>query len=317
VNTEISDIKNDNRCLACNAQSSSVPAKRPPLDVLDWISALLPTALAVSLGRPLPAWVWMWLIALTLFLGAKWITILRFLRSGERATPRRLLAYALLWPGMDVRAFCGNRPLFPPFVREWALAAMKTLSGATLVWLGVPLTGATRPLITGWVGMIGIVLLLHFGLFHLFSLLWRTLSINALPIMQSPATATSLSRFWGGSWNTAFTDLTHENLFKPLSRQLGPRRALLLVFLSSGLLHELVISLPAYGSYGLPTAYFLLQGLGLLFEHSKLGRKLRIRSGWRGWCFVVLIAGVPAFWLFHPVFVHQVILPMLQAVGAT
>jgi hypothetical protein len=74
---------------------------------------------------------------------------------------------------------------------------------------------------------------------------------------------------------------------------------------------------PARGGYGLPTAYFVLQGLALLFEHSKPGRKLRIGSGWRGWCFAALVAGVPAFWLFHSVFIHHVILPMLHAIGAT
>jgi predicted DCC family thiol-disulfide oxidoreductase YuxK len=336
--------------------------KRPTVGVVGWILALVPTGLAIGLGTRLPAWVWMWAIALALFFGAKWITILRFLRSGHRADFRRLLAYALLWPGMDMRAFCAESPRpataqwdheshrrsgFLPLLlwrrgpgrggrfshtrrkvhakepvplslaREWAFAAAKTLFGAEVVWFGVPLMGATRPFLTGWVGMIGIVLMLHFGLFYLLSLSWRTLGINARPIMQSPVAATSLGRFWSGSWNTAFTDLMHENLFKPLSRAIGPRRAILSVFLVSGLLHELVISLPARGGYGLPTAYFLLQGLGLLFERSQLGRRPGIGSRVRGWCYVALVAGVPAFWLFHPVFIHHVILPMLHAIGAT
>jgi hypothetical protein len=109
----------------------------------------------------------------------------------------------------------------------------------------------------------------------------------------------------------------HKNLFKPLARQLGPRWALSLIFLLSGLLHELVISVPARGGYGLPTAYFVLQGLALLFERSKPGRELGLGSGFKGWCFVAFIAGLPAFWLFHPVFIHNVILPMLHDIGAT
>jgi len=164
---------------------------------------------------------------------------------------------------------------------------------------------------------VGIVLFLHFGLFDLLSLLWRALGINARAIMQSPAAATSLSHFWGGSWNTAFTDLVHENLFKPLTRRAGPRGAVLLVFLISGLLHELVISVPARGGYGLPTVYFAFQGLWLLFEHSKPGQALGLGSGWRGWCIVALIAGLPSLYLFHPPFIHNVILPMLNAIGAT
>lgn len=100
----------------------------------------------------------------------------------------------------------------------------------------------------------------------------------------------------------------------------APRRIedeLLLVFLISGTLHELVISVPARGGYGLPTAYFVLQGLALLFERSKRGQNLGLGSGIKGWCFVALVAGVPAFWLFHPIFIHHVILPMLHAIGAT
>ncbi len=31
---------------------------------------------------------------------------------------------------------------------------------------------------------------------------------------------------------------------------------------------------------------------------------------------LVLVAGGPVFWLFPPVFIHQVMLPMLQAIGA-
>jgi alginate O-acetyltransferase complex protein AlgI len=165
--------------------------------------------------------------------------------------------------------------------------------------------------------MVGIVFMLHFGLFHLLSLLWHSLGIHAKPMMMSPGTATSLSKFWGRSWNAAFTDLMREQLFKPLAKHHGAHVALFTIFLLSGALHELVISLPAHGGYGLPTVYFTIQGLGLLFERSTPGRKLGLGSGWKGWCFVAVTTGVPAFWLFHPVFIHNVILPMLNIIGAT
>src|SRR5262249_22994346 len=115
----------------------------------------------------------------------------------------------------------------------------------------------------------------------------------------------------------AFSDLMHESIFKPLTKSVGPQGALFLVFLISGALHELVISVPARGGYGLPTAYFVLQGVALLFERSKPGRRLGLGSGSKGWWFVALVAGVPAFWLFHPFFIHHVTLPMLHAIGAT
>jgi hypothetical protein len=84
----------------------------------------------------------------------------------------------------------------------------------------------------------------------------------------------------------------------------------------SGLIHDLVISLPARGGYGLPTLYFLLQGAGVTVEHSRLGKKLGLGKGARGWCFMMMSLVLPVFELFHPWFVLRVILPFMQAVHA-
>ena len=286
-------------------------------DFLRWAPPAVLPVLAASCGPNLPGWVWMWVMAVALFIGAKWLTISRWVFSKGRARRHRLLTYFFLWPGMNPRAFCANGSVPTPPTREWILAGAKTLSGVVLVWFGARFFGASHPLVTGWAGMIGLVFLLHFGAFHLLSLIWRALGINAMPIMQSPGSATSLARFWGGNWNVAFSELMQEHIFKPMARRLGARRALFAIFLISGLLHELVISLPARGGYGLPTLYFAIQGLGLLLEHSNRGRDRGLGSGWKGWCFVALVSGAPAFWLFHPTFIHNVILPMLHAIGAT
>lgn len=74
--------------------------------------------------------------------------------------------------------------------------------------------------------------------------------------MRQPARACSLAEFWGRRWNTAFHELVHRYTFRPLLRKASARPALLLVFLLSGLVYELVISFPARGGYGLPTGYF-------------------------------------------------------------
>jgi hypothetical protein len=54
----------------------------------------------------------------------------------------------------------------------------------------------------------------------------------------------------------------------------------------------------------------------MLFERSAAGRRLGLGAGWRGWMFTIFVTAGPAFWLFHPAFVHRVVLPMLQAIGA-
>ncbi|MGC3957885.1 MAG: MBOAT family protein [Verrucomicrobiota bacterium] len=135
--------------------------------------------------------------------------------------------------------------------------------------------------------------------------------------MQSPATATSLADFWGARWNTAFNKLVYDLAFRPLAHRTSVVWATLGVFTISGIIHELAISFPARGGYGLPFGYFLLQGVGVLIERSRAGRALGLGRGWRGWLFMFCFTTVPAYWLFHPTFVQNVILPMLQTIGAT
>ena len=164
--------------------------------------------------------------------------------------------------------------------------------------------------------MFGLILLLHFGAFHLVALLWQSLGIKAEPIMSAPLRSRSLGDFWGKRWNLGFRQLAHELIFRPLHRKLGADAAGLLVFMISGLIHDLVISLPARGGYGLPTLYFLLQGTGITVERSRFGKRLGLGHGIRGWFFMMVFLTAPVYWLFHPWFVLRVILPFMQAIHA-
>jgi alginate O-acetyltransferase complex protein AlgI len=131
--------------------------------------------------------------------------------------------------------------------------------------------------------------------------------------MQAPLLARSLADFWGRRWNTAFNVLADRYGFRPLTPWIGPHSALGVVFLASGLIHELVITVPARGGYGLPTAYFALQAVGLFVERAPLIRRRPCLKRLFAW--LVLLA--PLGCLFPPVFVRNVILPMLHAIGAT
>ena len=85
------------------------------------------------------------------------------------------------------------------------------------------------------------------------------------------------------------------------------RTALALVagFVFSGLVHELVISVPARAGYGGPTLFFALQVPALLFERSRTGKALGLGQGVRGWLLTVLVIVGPAGMLFHPPFDAQ------------
>lgn len=272
------------------------------------------TLIVVMFRSRLTAWVFMWLLAVAVFAGLKWATWWR-VRTVVTHSSWRSVAYLLAWPGMDAEAFLDLRQTASsPPLNEWLWASVKTVFGAVLIWVVVRAVPAA--LTRGWVALFGLILLLHFGSFHLIALFWQRMGIAAQPIMAKPILSKTLSEFWGKRWNLGFRQLAYDLIFRPLHKRIGIASASLLVFLASGLIHDLVISLPARGGYGLPTAYFILQGLGVTLERSSRGRQLGLQHGVAGWLFMLVITAGPAFWLFHPPFVLRVIIPFLQAVRA-
>jgi alginate O-acetyltransferase complex protein AlgI len=185
--------------------------------------------------------------------------------------------------------------------------------GAALLWIVA--RHFTSPLVQGWCGMIGLILCLHFGLFRLLALAWRNLEVEVTPIMNRPVAAVSLSEFWGRRWNLAFRDLVFPLVFRPVAQRLGKAAALWAVFLTSGLVHESIISVPAGAGYGWPTAYFLWQALGITLE-KRLFPVPAAASVTARWLFTHSFTALPAFFLFHPPFVERVMVPFFHAIGA-
>jgi len=284
----------------------------------DCLPLLLLPGLALLARNIFPAWIFMWLLAFSIYFGCKWLTWRRALRQTDGVNRLVSLGYLFAWVGMDARGFlCDKRDIIPPKTRDWLLAVVKTLLGIVLVWFVARRFVETQPLMAGWTGMVGIILCLHFGLFQLVALGWQTAGVDARPIMREPLRATSLADFWGRRWNAAFHFLANDFAFRPLWRKCGAPLATLLVFALSGLIHDLIISLSARGGYGLPTAYFLIQGFGVIVERTTFAKRMGLGHGWRGWLFTAICTIGPAFWLFHPIFVRNIILPMLYSFGAT
>jgi alginate O-acetyltransferase complex protein AlgI len=256
----------------------------------------------------------MWLMAFAIFLGCKWLTLGNAVRRFESIRSFRAAAYLFAWPGMAAPRFLS--PNLAPRISHLVMAKKTALAVARLLLGGLVLfffaRRATEPILSGWIGMVGIILILHFGLFDVASIGWRALRVDASPIMNHPLRSTSVSEFWGRRWNAAFNDLAVRLVFRPVARHTGAVAATLIAFAVSGFVHELVISLPAGAGFGLPTAYFLLQGFAVLAE-----RKWTVLSGGTpGWFFTMIVVATPAYWLFHPPFVRRVILPFMQAIGA-
>ena len=110
---------------------------------------------------------------------------------------------------------------------------------------------------------------------------------------------------------------THFGLFSPLARQRSAVSASLAGFFFSGLIHEIAISVPARGGYGLPTFYFLMQGVAVLWERWIDRSLVRLRGNARGWLWTLTWVLLPAPWLlFHRPFIEQIVLPIVSAVGS-
>ena len=198
------------------------------------------------------------------------------------------LGFYLAWPGMRVAAFRRRRD------RAYPDAWIHLGWGVFWFGLGALLVGAGSliPL------MVGLSLMLHFGLFRISTALWRFCGYDCRRLFRAPLLSRSLGEFWSRRWNLAFTELVQETVYRPVAARWGPAAATMAGFLFSGLLHEVAISLPVRAGFGGPLLYFFLHGLLVLFER-------RFRVGGRLWTFAWLI--VPAPLIFHPPFVAGIL----------
>lgn len=158
----------------------------------------------------------------------------------------------------------------------WRVVDAFELRGAVLSYLVVPF-----PLMLGEV--------LH----CLIVLLWLP-SGHLLPtLFRNPFAATSLADFWGRRWNLWFVDWFRYVIFDRMRSR--PAAALLLVFAVSGWMHELVVNLPLWwltrrNLFGTMMFYFMLQGIGVWFEHRVLSGR---RTARRLFAWTMVIGPVP------------------------
>src|SRR6185369_5966653 len=112
------------------------------------------------------------------FAGCKWLT---WRRSSPTAAPAwQQAAYLFLWPGLDPVAFLAPRSspaARRPTPREWLLGALKLTIGVIILYGVARLVPPEHPYMVGWVGMVGIIMVLHFGSFHLVSCFWRSIGV--------------------------------------------------------------------------------------------------------------------------------------------
>jgi len=215
--------------------------------------------------------------------------------TSRRLAFGRAVGYWALWPGMDARPFARTGPATGPGLMAWGLCKMALGAALLASRTGIREVDIVRV-------FVGIGLLVHFGLCDVLAGFWRARGVTVERLFVNPAASRTLGEFWGRRWNRAFHAVAHEFVFRPAVRRWGGGAGILATFLFSGLLHELLISVPVGGGWGLPTAYFALHGLLVLAER---------KWGWGGrpWALFWVIAPLPM--LFHPWFVRGIIGPLL------
>ncbi len=265
----------------------------------------------------IPAWGQMWLSAVLVYAVCK-ATV--WMRLSDCSAPYwKHVALLLAWPGMNANEFVCNNSESTPH-RDltcdsiWATASI--LLGAFLFWFVAPQLSSERDTLIAWLGMTATILMLHFGVFRLLANYWQSKGIDARPIMIAPWAASSVSEFWGQRWNTGFRDLAAQCIFRPVARRAGVASATWAVFLFSGIVHDLVISLPAGAGFGRPTLYFLIQAIAVQFEHGALAKRLGMRSAIGGRLLTLVAVLAPVDLLFHAPFRTNVIIPFMEALGA-
>jgi alginate O-acetyltransferase complex protein AlgI len=224
----------------------------------------------------------------------------------------RLVAYCV-WFGMQPRLFLvGYEPDADaprPTLRSLLLNAA---TGEVLLWLVPRVLPASTPLtVRVWIGLVGFGFIGLMARFDFYALVFRVLGIPVEKLFVCPVAATTLGEFWGQRWNRIVSEMFRDVVFRPAARRAGARLALFVVFLYSGLYHE-ITSFVAGSGYGGPTAYFLLQFLGVALENIRPVRRWLRSRPWVGRAWTLGVVVLPCGLLLHPGFVDRVVVPMLE-----
>ncbi|MEM7166819.1 MAG: membrane bound O-acyl transferase family-domain-containing protein [Planctomycetota bacterium] len=275
--------------------------------VTPWLWALLAITGTHFVTLREPAGMRMLLLVTVTFIAMKLVVLVAdSARSGSSVGPLRWVAFAVAWPGM--RPVTLNKQAGT--IRDagqhaaWGLGnvvfGMALVEGALLLNESGASRWATTPQL-----LAGCSFVLHFGVFRLVVALWRALGFDRRPLFRAPILARSLREFWGSRWNLAFSEMLQETVYRPLQGRWGRSQARFASFGVSGLLHEVAISVPVGGGYGLPTVYFLLQGW---LVHLEAAAKTP-----RGRVLVLAQILIPILLVAHLPFLRGIVWPWLPA----
>jgi hypothetical protein len=213
--------------------------------------------------------------------------------GSQRLPMPRYAVFALLWFGMDPGSFQTRRAglSWRHDVRLGLMLMLLGTFGAWWVW-----EMEWRQIFLMFLPM---SLGFHFGALRVLKGALRAAGFPVRTLFPNVLETRGIGDFWSRRWNVGYSQMMQRILGKPVQKVLGDGAGVMAVFLASGLLHELAITLPVRAGFGLPTLYFAFHG-GLTLLEKKLGRPI-------GKFPALLAVILPLGLLFPPAFQREVI----------
>lgn len=218
----------------------------------------------------------------------------------EKLSLGNYLVFASCWFGMDPASF-RKRKKGLSWKGDLGAGMALTSIGLITSWLVWELRWWKVAGI--WAMFIPMSLAFHFGILRLLKTALRLVGYPVRTLFPNILVARGIGDFWSRRWNVGYSQMMQRLVGRPMTKVAGGSAGIMAVFIGSGILHELAITLPVQSAYGLPTLYFTAHGL-LVVAESK-GKKPIGRIP------ALLLVALPIGLLFPPAFQHEVILEIL------
>ena len=265
--------------------------------IIPWCGVLISFSLTHFILEDAATFIRMIGLCTVLLAGMKWIVYREWVATPGKKRELswcRWLMFSCAWFGMEPQYFAGNRRQC-----EWRnhvyRASGYIIVGGVLWYMMYRLKVDTLVLL-----FIPMSMVFHFGVLRLLVAFWRMLGFPVRVLFRNPLETRGFRDFWGARWNIAYSQMMARTVKQPLVPIIGEKWSMFMVFVVSGLLHEFAITLPVEAGYGLPTLFFIVQGVFTVLE-----KKETIYSAFA--CGVLLVVGLP--YLFVEKFVIEVIIP--------
>lgn len=216
----------------------------------------------------------------------------------ETLTLPRYAVFSLLWFGMDPASFRHRKPglAWREDVATGLVLVVIGTVGSWVVW-----RMEWRQVIVMFLPM---SLGFHFGGLRVLKGFMRFAGFPVRTLFPNALKCHGVSDFWSRRWNVGYSQMMQRLVGRPVAECVGANAAIMAVFIASGLLHEVAITLPVRSGYGLPTLYFTMHGLLVLVENASGRRVGRIAT--------LILVAAPLGILFPTAFQDEVIVRFLD-----